>query len=227
MDQVDGPNVPVADLDILLCRTCKKRYRGSQADTCRCCGKTIKLDLGRHVANYHLVSWCTQWKGSPQDCVEHLRQAQAMPSTVKAANLGKWFPPWTVSRESWREVLKPNISGISMDIILFSERGASLVHHYHVFGGGSAHISLRGSYMTKLRAFTVKAEAAGRWAHHGESARPAAVRPVSVYPRDIHQRDSDFDLPRRKSRQAVSPRKPDMILCCIHRAAVCLPPNIV
>ena len=150
--------------------------------------------MGRHFANYHQdlaqlwrcpASWCTQWEGSPQDCVDHPRQAHAVPSTVEAANLGKWFPPWTVSREIWREALKPNVSGVSMDILLFSGRGASLGHHYRMFGGGSVHISLRGSYMTKLRAFTMQAEAAGRWARHGESA---AVCPGSVCPRDIRQR---------------------------------------
>ena len=65
--------------------------------------------------------------------MDHLRQAHAVPATVKAANLGIWFPPWTVSR---LEALKPHISGVSMDVLLFSERGAPLIHHHCVFGGG-------------------------------------------------------------------------------------------
>ena len=82
-------------------------------------------------------------------------------------------------------------------------------------------------YMTKLRAFTMQAEAAGRWARHGESARPAAVRPGSVYPQDIRQRDSDFDLPRRKSRRAVSPRKSDALTVCVLSSATSSLPHRV
>ena len=64
-----------------LCHACKKRYRGVQAGLCSFCGRVIRLDMARHVANYHLelaqlwrchVSWCTQWKGTPQDCVDHI-----------------------------------------------------------------------------------------------------------------------------------------------------------
>ena len=57
----------------------------------------------RHMVNYHL----------------DLCQAHAVPHTVRAANLGKWFPPWTVSREMWREALLPHVSGVSTDILLF------------------------------------------------------------------------------------------------------------
>ena len=120
-----------------LRHACKKRYRGTRANVCTFCGKLNKLDMARHVAGYHLdltqlwrcpVSWCTQWKGTPQDCVDHLRLAHAVPSTVKAANLGKWFPPWAVSWETWRDALNPHISGVSTDVLLISESG--------VFGAG-------------------------------------------------------------------------------------------
>ena len=91
-----------------LCHACKKWYRGVQAGLCSFCGRVIRLDMTQHVANYHLelaqlwccpVSWCTQWKGTPQDCVDHIRLAHTVPATVKAANLGQWFPQWTVSRK--------------------------------------------------------------------------------------------------------------------------------
>ena len=82
----------------------------------------------------------------PQYRVAHLRQAHAVPHIVRAANLGKWFPPWTVSREKWREALLPQVYGVSKDILLFSEWGAPLVHHYRVFGGGSACLPTRELY---------------------------------------------------------------------------------
>ena len=75
--------------------------------------------------------------------MDHLRLAHAVPATMKAANLGKLFPPWTVSREIWRDALKPRISGVSTYVLLFSESGAPLIHHYRVFGWGGAHASLR------------------------------------------------------------------------------------
>ena len=88
MGDTSGPDVSIADLSLLqlqwpilvvtsmswlqpeleqLRHGCKKRYRGSQADGCTFCGKRIKLDMARHVANCHLklahlwrcpVSWC-------------------------------------------------------------------------------------------------------------------------------------------------------------------------
>ena len=134
----------------------QKRYRGSQADGCSYCGKRIKLDMARHVANYHLklaqlwrcpVSWCTAWKGTPQDCMDHLRLAHAVPASVRTTNLGKWFPPWTVMRQMWSDALNPRISGVSTDVLLFSECGHALVHHYRVFTKGISHVSLRGSYL--------------------------------------------------------------------------------
>ena len=82
-----------------------------------------------------------------------------------------------------------------------------LIHHYLVFGGGSAHNSLRGNYMIKLQVFAAQAEAAARWARRRDSARPA-VTATSAHPREVRQRDADVDLLSRKSRRAVSPRKP-------------------
>ena len=108
MNHVDGPEVPVAELDTLRWmwpvpvdsgmsnlqfelerkrRACKQRFRGTQSDSCTYCRKLIKLDMVRHVTNYHFdlaqlwrcpVSWCMQWKGTPQAHTGH--------HTVRAAN---------------------------------------------------------------------------------------------------------------------------------------------
>ena len=76
-----------------LRQTCKKKYCGAPTGLCTFCGKVIRLDMFRHVANYHLklgqlwrcpVSWCTQWKGTPQDCINHIRLVHSVPVTVKA-----------------------------------------------------------------------------------------------------------------------------------------------
>ena len=126
-----------------LCRMCKNKYCGAPTWLCTFCGKVIRLDMFRHVANYHLelaqlwwcpVSWCTQWKGTPQDCIDHIRLVHSVPATVKAANLGRWFPPWTVT--PGHVALKATVSGVSTDALLFSRSGTPLVHRYRVFGRG-------------------------------------------------------------------------------------------
>ena len=54
---------------------------------------------------------------------------------------------------------------------------------------GGAHASLSGSYMTKLRAFTVQAEAEGRWACNRDPARSSSLQKGSAHTRDVRQRD--------------------------------------
>ena len=81
----------------------------------------------------------------PQDCVDHIRLAHAVPATEKAANLGRWFPPWTVSRDKWCEALNSSVSGVSMDALLFSQSCVPLVHRYQVIV--CSDVSLRGNYM--------------------------------------------------------------------------------
>ena len=72
--------------------TAKKHYRHTRAGACAYCGKWIKCDMNRHVSTYHLdlgqlwrcpVSGCTVWKGTPQDCNDHIRGAHDIPSEFK------------------------------------------------------------------------------------------------------------------------------------------------
>ena len=133
----------------------KRHYQNSRAAACSYCGKWIKCDMHRHVSTFHLelgqlwrcpVSWCTVWKGTPQDCMDHVRGAHAVSPEVKTACLGQFFPPWTVRREIRTDALKPCHSGISTNVLLFSEMSLALVHHYRVFRKGLPHISFRRDY---------------------------------------------------------------------------------
>ena len=117
----------------------KRRFRNSRPGNNSSCGKWIKCDMYRHVATYHLdlgqlwwylVSWCTVWKGMPQDCMDHLRGVHDVPWDIKSSSLEKFFPPWTVQRQTWMDALKPCHSGVSTDVLLFSEINLSLAHHY-------------------------------------------------------------------------------------------------
>ena len=87
-----------------------------------------------------------------------------MNNSVKTANLGRWFPPWTVTRVVWHKALKPHISSVSTDTVLLSENGSQLVHHYWVFDQSVAHASLRVKFMAGLRFFTGRACTDAKWA---------------------------------------------------------------
>ena len=116
----------------------------------------------RHVAKFHLdlaqlwrcpVSWCTVWKGTPQDCMDHVRGAHDVLWMLKTANMEKFIPPWTVRRQMWSDSLKAGHSGISTDIMLFRDLNLSLAHHSKVHKHGLPHIAFRKDYMSKILAF--------------------------------------------------------------------------
>ena len=118
----------------------KQRFRQSRPSSCVYCGSLIKCDMYRHVARFHLdlaqlwrcpVSWCTVWKGTPQDCMNHLRGAHDVPSEVKLSSLEKYLPPWTVTRQVWSDSLSAQHSGILTDVLLFSD---STCHWFTTIG---------------------------------------------------------------------------------------------
>ena len=141
---------------------------------CKFCGKVIRVDMYRHVARLHLdlvqlwrwsIAWCTTWKGSPQDGLEHLRNGHNVPWISKTASIEKYAPPWTVRRELWTDSLWVEHSGISTDILLFSELG--LTQHYRVYRGGLPHAVFRTDHMQRLRALLTSPRLSG-----GEPASP-------------------------------------------------------
>ena len=148
------------DLEVMR-KDAKKRFHQTRPSPCRYCGKVNRCDMYRHVAKFHLdlaqlwrcpVSWCTVWKGTPQDCMDHLRGAHDVPWIAKTANMEKFIPPWTVRREMWTDSLRAEHSGISTDIMLFSDLGLSLAHHYKIHRFGQPHFAFRRNNMAKLRA---------------------------------------------------------------------------
>ena len=145
----------------LMRKEAKRGFTQSRLMPCKYCGKVIRCNMYRHVARLHLdlaqlwrcpVSWCTVWKGTPQDCMEHLRNGHDVPWISKTASIERFVPPWTVCRELWTESLRLEHSGISTDIMLFSDLDLSLTHHYKVYRGGLPHATFRGDYMARLRA---------------------------------------------------------------------------
>ena len=126
---VTGMSKRQTDLE-LMCRDCIERFLSHPTGACTYCGRNIKHDMACHVSSFHLdlgqlwrcpVSWCTQWKGTPHDCIDHICKKHNVDDSVKMASLGKWFPPWTVTRAEWHTALKSKVSGISTGAALFSE----------------------------------------------------------------------------------------------------------
>ena len=78
--------------------------------------------------------------------------AHNVPGEIKSASLEKYLLSWTVTRQVWTDSLTPCHSGISTDVLLFSDIGLSLVHHYRVHKRGLPHITFRWNYLSQLRA---------------------------------------------------------------------------
>ena len=131
-------------------KECKERFGFTQSGNCTHCGKYIQMDLGKHIAFYHLelaqlwrcpVMWCTVWKGTAQDCIDHMRRTHNLPLSVRAANLAKYFPAWTVTRDQWSKMLMPCVSGVAIDMLLFSPVSPIPAHQsYRKSCGFSAHV---------------------------------------------------------------------------------------
>ena len=89
------------DLELMR-KSTKRNYQQVRPMPCRFCGKVIRVDMYRHVARLHLdlvqlwrcpIAWCTTWKGSPQDCLEHVRSGHDAPWVEKTASIERYAPP--------------------------------------------------------------------------------------------------------------------------------------
>ena len=168
-------------------KECKERFGCTQSGNCTQCGKYIQMDLGKHIAFCHLelaqlwhcpVMWCTVWKGTAQDCIDHMRRTHKVPLSVKAANLSKFFPACTVTREQWADMLMPSISGVAIDTLLFSRIGSPLCHCYRLISRNGSHAAFRGTYLRRLRAFLDESDSAVVRRLHRRLAQELASRVV-------------------------------------------------
>ena len=79
-------------------KAAKVKYRQKHSSPCTFRDTLIRCDMYRHVARCHLelaqlwrcpVSWCTVWKGTPQD---HIRGAHNVPGEIRKVSLENAFP---------------------------------------------------------------------------------------------------------------------------------------
>ena len=138
----------------------RMQYWKKQPAPCEFCGTLIRCDMYRHVARCHLdlaqlwrcpMWWCTVWKGAPQDLMDYVCGAHRVPEEVQNIKLETLIPPWTVTWQVYTDSLPSRHSGISNDILLFSDIGLSLAHHYRVHNSGVPHVAFRRNYMSQLR----------------------------------------------------------------------------
>ena len=147
------------------------------------------------------VTWCTVWKGTAQDCVDHLRKTHAISQTMKAANLAQYFPPWTVTRSQWAEMTRPAISGVAIDTLLFSRIGVPLFHRYRIVSLRGTHMALRGTYMRRLHSFLEDMDE--EWLRHLHRRRAQEMAACMSLSSGRDSVDSSADV---SSRHAVARR---------------------
>ena len=103
-----------------------------------------------------------------------------------------FVPPWSDSSldTDTSDSLAANHSGISTDVLLFSDIHLSLTHHYRVHKRGLPHIAFRKTYLTRLHTLVSKAS--------GQSLGNTSSSPVRC--RRIIVRDST-----RRGRRRLRP----------------------
>ena len=79
--------------------------------------------------------------------MDHVKGAHNVLADIRSTNLDLRIPPLTVQRQIWGDALRPCHSGISTDVLLFSEIHLSLMHHYRVFRQGLPHFAFRRDYL--------------------------------------------------------------------------------
>ena len=96
------------------------------------------------------VEWCAVWKGSVCACLEHLTEKHGGLTFFALKNVAKFFPPCTVTRSVWLNALRPDVSGVAVDALLFHEAGRRLVHRYRVYKDPFPHPALRDGVVPRL-----------------------------------------------------------------------------
>ena len=229
MGQEEWPRVPISEIGCLrldwpkelfsfvgryqmeleqMRKECRDRYSKVTSGTCPTCEKFIHINLGKHVALYHLdlaelwrcpVGWCPVWKGTSQD---HMRRAHDTGLSVKAGNLARWFPPWTVTREQWHSMSRPSVTGIAIDTFLFSRIGTPLFHRYRVFDRFGSHNAFRKPYMKNLFAFLEEADSESIRRSHRRRAKEIAAG-MSGKPKGKTSGATDTMPPKTETQRTV------------------------
>ena len=141
-------------------------YRYTGRGYCPVCKAQSDNGLDTHMMCHHLalgqlwrcpVEWCAVWKGSVRECRDHFNDKHSGSETIDFDHVSKAFPAWTVPRDFWNKALRPEISGIAVDVMLFHESGRKLVHKYRVYRDPLPHPALREGKISKLISLATRA----------------------------------------------------------------------
>ena len=163
---------------------------------CPVCQTKSDEGLDTHMMCHHLalgqlwrcpVEWCAVWKGSVRECRDHFSDKHRDSETVNFDKVSKIMPSWTVPRDFWAKALRPEISGIAVDVMLFHESGCKLVHKYRVYRDPLPHPALREGRISKLislanRAMVIARLTQLRMAIPASGHAPGEV-PVDCFPK--------------------------------------------
>ena len=101
-------------------------------------------------------------------------------------NVAKFFPSWTVTRSVWLHALRPEVSGIAVDALLFNEAGRRLVHRYRIYRDPFPHPALRDGVVSCLLSCMGRAMAIARLTHLrisiSSSGAPPGQVPAECFP---------------------------------------------
>ena len=174
-------------------------YRYAGRGYCPVCQTKSDEGLDVHMMCNHLalgqlwrcpVEWCAVWKGSVQECRNHFSDKHRDSETVNFDKVSKIMPSWTVPRDFWAKALRPEISGIAVDVMLFHESRRKLVHKYRVYRDPLPHPALREGRISKLislanRAMVIARLTQLRMAIPASGHAPGEV-PVDCFPNSTH-----------------------------------------
>ena len=127
--------------------------------------------------------------------------AHDVPWDIKSASLKKCLLPWTVQRQTWTDSLKPCHSVVSADVLLFSDIGLSLAHHYRVYKRGLPHLAFRKDYLTCLRVFVSQSTALAQC----DMVSPGPPGSVSVCHARSSEQESESPRKTRRARRRMKP----------------------
>ena len=186
-------------------------YRYTGRGYCPVCEIKTEHSLDSHMMCHHLglgqlwrcpVEWCAVWKGSVRECRDHFNEKHSGSETLDFDKVSKSFPAWSVTRDFWVRTLKPEISGIAVDIPryscgLFHESGRRLIHKYRVYQDPLPHPALREGRITKLIALV-------NWAML-LIAIPSSGNPPGEVPSDCFPKIDDLGVIKTTKRVSFAP----------------------
>ena len=87
-----------------------------------------------------------------------------------------------MTRDVWLAALRPDVSGVAVDALLFHEAGRRLVHRYRVYKDPFPHVALRNGIIPRLLSCVCRAMAIARLTHLRISIPSSGAPPGQVPP---------------------------------------------